>query len=213
MTAPPEPQSACDNYKYASSVPAWDCEFLWILVRQALESRLPQGARVLDLGCGSGTTAGLMAALGYEVVGVDPSESGIAHARMAHPNVSFAKRSAYDDLVTEFGQFDAVVSLEVVEHCYSPQAYARTVFDVLRSGGRAIISTPFHGYWKNLALALTGRFDCHWSPLWEGGHIKFWSETTISELLHRAGFVDIRIGRVGRIRPFAKSMVVMAVKP
>lgn len=155
----------------------------------------------------------MMAAMGYSVVGVDPSESGIAHARRAHKGINFARRSAYDDLASEFGMFDAVVSLEVVEHCYSPQSYARTIHEVLRPGACAMISTPFHGYWKNLALALTGRFDSHWSPLWEGGHIKFWSEATISQLFSQAGLVDIRIRRAGRIRPLAKSMLVIAKKP
>jgi 2-polyprenyl-6-hydroxyphenyl methylase/3-demethylubiquinone-9 3-methyltransferase len=103
-----------------------------------------------------------------------------------------------------------VLSLEVVEHVYAPRDYARTVFDLLEPGGVAIISTPYHGYWKNLALAVTGRMDAHFTALWDHGHIKFWSITTLSELLREAGFVDVRFERVGRVPALAKSMIAVA---
>jgi len=72
-----------------------------------------------------------------------------------------------------------VLSLEVVEHLYAPRHYARTVFELLRPGGVAVISTPYHGYWKNLALALMGKLDAHFTALWDHGHIKFWSVRTL----------------------------------
>jgi 2-polyprenyl-6-hydroxyphenyl methylase/3-demethylubiquinone-9 3-methyltransferase len=154
----------------------------------------------------------MLSALGFEVVGIDPSSSGIGIASRSFPSVRFFERSAYDDLRAEFGEFDAVVSLEVVEHCYAPRAYAKTVFSLLRPGGTALISTPFHGYWKNLALALSGHFDAHWSPLWDGGHIKFWSEKTLRSLLDEVGFAHIGFHRIGRIPPFAKSMMAVATR-
>jgi hypothetical protein len=73
-------------------------------------------------------------------------------------------------------------------------------------GGTAIVSTPYHGYWKNLALAVTGRMDAHFTALWDHGHIKFWSIATLGELLREAGFVDIRFERVGQVPPLAKAM-------
>ena len=82
-----------------------------------------------------------------------------------------------------------------------------------QGGGTAILSTPYHGYWKNLALALTGRMDQHFTALWDHGHIKFWSMDTLGELLWEAGFVDVRFERVGRIPPLAKSMIAIARKP
>lgn len=78
--------------------------------------------------------------------------------------------------------------------------------------GIAIISTPYHGYWKNLALALTGKMDAHFTALWDHGHIKFWSIKTLGKLLREAGFVDIRFKRVGQVPALAKSMVVIARK-
>ena len=70
----------------------------------------------------------MMAELGFSVTAVDPSVSGILVAKETYPDVKFSERSAYDDLRSEFGEFDAVVSLEVVEHCYWPRLFAQTVY-------------------------------------------------------------------------------------
>jgi len=63
-----------------------------------------------------------------------------------------------------------------------------------------------------LALALTGKMDTHFSPLWDGGHIKFWSVQTLKSLLSEAGFEDISFVRVGRIPLLAKSMIAVVYK-
>ena len=106
-----------------------------------------------------------------------------------------------------------VLSLEVVEHVYAPRQYAKTVFDLLEPGGAAILSTPHHGYWKSLALAITGKIDAYFTALWDHGHIKFWSVRTLSQLLAEAGFLDLVFFRVGRIPLLAMSMIVVAKKP
>ena len=47
--------------------------------------------RLLDLGCGNGHIAGRLAALGYEVTGVDASPSGIRIAERTYPSVRFVE--------------------------------------------------------------------------------------------------------------------------
>lgn len=168
---------------------------------------------MFDLGCGNGSVAGAVALAGWDVTGVDPSAEGIAHAQRRYPNLRLEEGSAYDDLVARFGRFPVVTSLEVVEHVYAPRRYAATMFALLEPGGTAIVSTPYHGYWKNLALALSGKMDSHFTALWDHGHIKFWSVKTLGVLLREAGFVDIRFERVGRIPALAKSMIAVARRP
>ena len=169
--------------------------------------------RLFELGCGNGSVANVLAQRGWDVTGVDPSVEGIDQARAAYPGLRLECGSAYDDLASRYGQFPVVLSLEVVEHVYAPRDYARTVFDLLSPGGVAIVSTPYHGYWKNLALALTGRMDRHFTALWDHGHIKFWSMATLGELLREAGFADVRFERVGRVPALAKSMIALARRP
>jgi 2-polyprenyl-3-methyl-5-hydroxy-6-metoxy-1,4-benzoquinol methylase len=84
------------------------------------------------------------------------------------------------------------VSLEVVEHCYDPRKFARTLYNLVDNDGIAIASTPYHGYLKNLAIAVAGKWNDHLCPLWDGGHIKFFSIATLRALLADAGFRDIR---------------------
>ena len=165
------------------------------------------------MGCGNGSVARVLTARGWDVTGVDPSVEGIAQARAADPALKIATGSAYDDLAAQYGHFPVVLSLEVVEHVYAPRHYARTLFELLEPGGTAILSTPYHGYWKNLALALSGRMDAHFTALWDHGHIKFWSIRTLGELLREAGFVDLRFERVGRVPALAKALIAIAHKP
>lgn len=169
--------------------------------------------RVFDLGCGDGSVAAALTREGFRVAGVDPSEQGIAVAQRAYPQADLRVGSAYDDLAGSFGTYPAVISLEVVEHVYDPRSYARTLFSLIEPGGTAIISTPYHGYLKNLVLALTGKMDAHYTALWDHGHIKFWSVRTLSILLREAGFENVRLQMAGRLPALAKSMIAVAVRP
>lgn len=170
----------------------------------------PSGVRVLDLGCGNGAVSGRLSERGFRVVGVDPSREGIRRARETHPEIEFHRASAYDPLRERLGRFGLVVSLEVVEHVYDPGAYARTLHDVLAPGGIAVVSTPYHGFLKNLAIALLGRFDDHVEPRRVHGHIKFWSRDTLRSLLEAANLEVLEFRRAGRIPPLARSMIAVA---
>ena len=164
------------------------------------------------MGCGNGSVANALHQRGFEVHGIDYSESGIRVAREHFPHLKLDVGSAYDDLVGKYGKFNYVLSLEAVEHLYFPRLFAKAAYDLLEDGGTAIFSTPYHGYWKNLALALSGKMDAHFTELWDGGHIKFWSINTMTALLEEAGFENMRFFRVGRIPALAKSMIVVAHK-
>jgi hypothetical protein len=50
-------------------------------------------------------------------------------------------------------------------------------------------------------------------PLWDHGHIKFFSVATITALLRDAGFVGLQAHRLGRIPPLAKTTLVVVRKP
>lgn len=203
------------GYHYANSNHSQSHNCLLPAVRKLLSVLASSNGerRLFELGCGNGSVARALTQEGWDITGVDPSVEGICHAQSAHPDLKLSLGSAYDDLVSQYGTFPIVLSLEVVEHVYAPRDYARTVFNLLEPGGTAIISTPYHGYCKNLVLAITGKMDVHFTALWDHGHIKFWSISTLSRLLHEVGFEDIRFTRVGRIPPLAKSMIALARKP
>jgi 2-polyprenyl-6-hydroxyphenyl methylase/3-demethylubiquinone-9 3-methyltransferase len=111
------------------------------------------------------------------------------------------------------GAFDAAVSLDVIEHLYLPRELAKKAMELLRPGGTLVLSTPYHGYLKNLALAVTGRLDKHFTALRDHGHIKFFSTSTLAALLAEAGFEEVAFSYRGRFPFLWKSMVVRATKP
>ena len=200
------------DYAYDSAERAWADSYI---APRILRELTADGAirRVLDAGCGNGNLTARLAGSGFEMVGFDTSESGVAHARTAYPGIRFEVASAYDNLRERFGDtFDACISVEVIEHLYSPLAFVERVYDVLRPGGVFVLSTPYHGYLKNLVLAVTGRADAHYTALWEGGHIKFWSPATLTTLLRQGGFDVVRVAGAGRAPWLWKSMIVTARK-
>lgn len=180
-----------------------------------LAGELRPGTRVLDVGCGNGFTCGEFLRRGCQVVGVDLSESGIAQARAAYPGGRFEVIPADDRLLERLGErpFDLVVSTEVVEHLYAPRPYACGCYAALRPGGRFICTTPYHGYLKNLLLSLAGKWDAHANPLWDGGHIKLWSRSTLTKLLAETGFVNLRFRGAGRLPGLWMTMVMSGDKP
>jgi 2-polyprenyl-3-methyl-5-hydroxy-6-metoxy-1,4-benzoquinol methylase len=202
------------EYAYSNAEPTYANAYLWPAIKQEIEALpLSAPARVFDLGCGSGATSGMLNKLGFDATGVDPSESGIRHAKSAYPTCRFELGSSSDPLAETFGQFPLVVSLEVIEHVYDPRRFAQAVYQLTAPGGTALISTPYHGYLKNVALAVSGKMDRHFTALWEGGHIKFFSIPTLTTLLTEAGFQNLRYRRVGRIPALAKSMIAIAARP
>jgi SAM-dependent methyltransferase len=187
---------------------------LWdpILEILAEEERRSTQKRIFDLGCGNGITAGMLSKRGYDVTGVDPSAEGLAIAKKCAPACRFHLGSAYDDLAARHGCFPIVICMEVIEHCYYPGKLAKTFYDLIADGGMGIMTTPYHGYLKNLALSVAGHWDTHFTSLRDGGHIKFFSLNTLGQILSEVGFQDVTYRRVGRIPPLAMAIIAVVRK-
>ncbi|WP_313958979.1 class I SAM-dependent methyltransferase [Umezakia ovalisporum] len=156
--------------------------------------------------CGSLTN--LIAQQGYEVIGVEDSKSGVRLAQEKFTDCRFIQGSIYDLPYTEMGgQFDIIISCEVIEHLFYPKELVRNTKQLLKPNGRLILTTPYHGYLKNLALAISGKMDKHFTALWDGGHIKFFSVVTMKSLLISEGYEDIKFKFAGGIPYLSKSML------
>jgi cyclopropane-fatty-acyl-phospholipid synthase len=104
---------------------------------QRLAERLGEPPTLLEIGCGWGALADHFAGRGSRVTAISLSDEQLAWAREQHPGVEFLKRD-YRDVA---GQFDAIVSVEMVEAL--GREYWPDFFDCLarnlKPGGRAAI--------------------------------------------------------------------------
>lgn len=168
---------------------------------------------ILDLGCGNGALTRVLSNAGFEITGCDADEKGIQLAKQASPKIEFKVASVYDNPnLMGNNNFDAVISAEVVEHLLLPRRLPKFAHAVLKKDGYLVITTPYHGYLKNLALSLLNKWDRHHDPLWDGGHIKFWSRPMLTRLLEEEGFVVKSFMGVGRLPYLWKSMILVAQK-
>ena len=164
---------------------------------------------ICDLGCGNGYLANQLSELGYNVTGVDASTSGIELARETQGKTSFVQSTIDKEVKQRTGLaiVDLVVSSDVVEHLYRPADLLEAAESLLKPNGQILITAPYHGYLKNLTLALSGRMDGHFSALHDGGHIKFFSVRTLAELINRHSFTDLKFSYYGRAPWLWKNMI------
>lgn len=110
--------------------------------------------RGLDVGCGTGVLAARLAALGWEMEGIDPSQGMLDVMARDAPEVKGA-RAFGDDLPFDGDGFDLVVTVAALHHVADPDAVRGTLVEmarVVRPGGRIVVwdHNPRNPYWKLL---------------------------------------------------------------
>lgn len=184
------------------------------LLANALKVFLGNGDRspsrvILDAGCGSGEFTEFLADEGYISVGVDISIVALRRAKWLGRRGPFCVASLEDGLPFQRGRFDAVWATEVLEHIFDVHAVLSEFNALLRERGLVILTTPYHGLIKNLAIALF-YFGSHFNPY--VSHIRFFTRKTLFECLRQAGFEPVRFAGIGRWWPLRMSMFVVGVK-
>jgi len=193
-----------------------------------LQSSLPPGARILDVGCGNGVISRHLGRLGFNVLGIDVSEKTIETARSLTnlPNVQFMKKSA-EELVASGEKYDAVICSEVLEHLHDPGSLLGVLYQSLSDNGKLIVTVPNgkgprESFVTRPILRLRRRNNWLWKLIvgmkkslgYSGttvqsaadnlDHIQFFSKNDLEELSRRHGF---------RITGFGKSNFVEDVFP
>jgi len=145
--------------------------------------------RYLDVGCGSGASLGVAAALGWRVAGIEVDAAAAARARRFTDAVYVG-----DVLGAPFpaASFDVVTAFHVLEHVPDPIAVVRRMLDWLAPGGQAIIEVPNAG---GLGASLFGRA---WAGLELPRHLSHFTPESLARAVDRGG------GRVVWIRHQAK---------
>lgn len=152
--------------------------------------------RVLDVGCGEGHFAALLARRGLEVVAIDVAEEPLRRARELSPGLDARLVSPEGAWALEDSSFDVVWAGETIEHVADTAGWLSEVRRVLRSAGSLLLSTPDRGSLSMLALALRPRaLDAHFDPRTD--HLRFYTRRTLATLLDDFGFEDVEVRAAG----------------
>ena len=124
------------------------------------------GLRILDIGCGAGLLCEPFTRLGAQVIGVDPSASNIAaarlHAEKGHLSIDYRCTTVEQMDLRE--RFDVVLAMEVIEHVTVVGLFINRCAAMLKPGGLMVIST-LNRNWKSFALAIVGaEYVLRWLP-------------------------------------------------
>lgn len=170
-----------------------------------------EGGSILDFGCGKGEIIREMGKINpfAKYIGADVSKRGLEEARKNIPEADFVLINDGEEFPIQSDTVDFVFSSEVIEHVYDTENAIKEIARVLKQGGHILMTTPFHGFLKNLAIVFFG-FDKHFDPI--GSHVRFFSKKTLSKLFLKYGLIPQKYKYYGRFYPFSHSIVVYAEK-
>ncbi|HZB25005.1 MAG TPA: class I SAM-dependent methyltransferase [Vicinamibacterales bacterium] len=154
---------------------------------------LPAGARCLDVGCGAGGFAPLLAERFQVVSGVDLS---LTLAKAASTRGMRALCADVDEGELPFldAAFDAIVCCDVLEHVFDPVTFVKRVTRVLRPQGLFIVSVPNIRYWPRVRSLLGGYFPRTTGDPngYDGGHLHYFASRNVIEVFAAAGLRAVR---------------------
>src|SRR5436190_18501121 len=122
------------------------------LHRYAVAFGLAKHKRVLDIACGEGYGANLLARTALKVIGVDLDAGTIAHAKAKYrrPNLHFVQGSC-TEIPCEDHSIDLVASFETIEHISKHDAFLSEIKRVLIPGGVLVISSPHKAEYQKVS--------------------------------------------------------------
>ena len=148
---------------------------------------VPDGARVLDVGCAEGYLARALAGRGCTVVGMEYDARAADVAREACTAVFVGDIEAPAIRRQVDGPFDRILFGDVLEHLRAPAAVLRWAATLLGAGGRAVVSLPNIAHWTARRQLLRGRFPQEDHGLFDRTHLRFFTRATARELVESAG--------------------------
>jgi len=148
---------------------------------------VPIGARVLDIGCGTGSLGQILTDVRHaEVVGVepDPARAQRAMERNLEVHTGYLTR----ELLREIGLFDVVLFADVLEHLPNPQPMLALSREAIRAGGAVVVSVPNVAHWSVRVDIIRGKFRYQSCGIMDATHLRWFTRESINSLVESAGF-------------------------
>jgi ubiquinone/menaquinone biosynthesis C-methylase UbiE len=195
-----------DDVRFKSLKGRWEDRLEKKAMIEAMRD-IPEGARILDLPCGTGRITEFLLDLGYKVMGADISEAMMAHARSklaGYPNLQGLQQADAEKLPYSDGEFDAVTSIRFSNHV-PPDVRLRVLKEMRRvSKGPIVISycnpNTISGF-KRRAKALIRKPHAPWNP------------ATPRQVAAEAAQAGLKVTRASAIVPLVSETVVYALEP
>ena len=169
----------------------------WLQMRERLaeiERRISTCGRLLDVGCGIGTFLHLAQNQGWEIHGVELSESGAAFARKEYGLDVFCGDLFEANFPNQ--HFDVISVYHVLEHIPQPNPFLDELQRILKpKTGCLIIEVPNGG-------SIQSRLQKgNWPYVHPKDHLYYFSHRTLPQLLRKHGFNRIWTGKPKRVNP------------
>lgn len=137
------------------------------------------GARLLDVGCGSGAFMEMAQTAGWEVQGVDFDPQAVSAACSRGLNV---RCGGLEQVANQLTGFDYLTCSHVIEHVHDPFQWLQDMHALLRPNGKLWLQTP------NIASMGIAYFGSNWRGLEPPRHLVLFTPKKLTNLLESVGF-------------------------
>ena len=149
-----------------------------------LESRIGSArreARLLEVGCGSGILLQEAMSRGWRVDALELSAELAAAARRNNPGATIITGNI-ENHESSGSAYDAIISLDVLEHVHSPMTMIENCRELLKPGGLLMLQTP------NTRSLRSRTRGAKWEMLDPEQHLNLFSPDALRVLLTTVGF-------------------------
>lgn len=153
-----------------------------------LRRKIGRGARVLELGCGTGVLLAALCDEGLRTSGIDASSVAI---RKAKSIFGADVRQALVEDADLPQDLDAIIALHVIEHLREPSVLLQQAHKALRPGGVLVLEVPDFG------ARMRTQLGERWPYFIPGEHLQHFDEKSLRHICNRFGFRPFRSQRLG----------------
>ncbi len=131
-----------DNLRQVERDHWWFCARRSILRDQLVRLNLSEGARILEVGCGTGGNLKMLSQFGA-ITGLEPDEPSRAYAEQTN-GAPVVSGFLPGPLPTFDGEFDLIAALDVIEHLDDDRGSVAALSNLLKPGGKLLTTVPAH---------------------------------------------------------------------
>lgn len=181
------------------------------LLKKIFDLGLPRGSKILDIGCYPPYILQILEEWGFEVYGISSRHEPIKGRNISVLNIET------DPLPFPKASFDLVLLTEIIEHLLvDPEVYLKKIKQVLKPGGKLLVTTPNVVHLKNRLKILLGK-NIYYSleqlqqtktlgPLIYHRHNREFTEGELRRVFIQSGFKISSAQHFNSYSPFRKKM-------